>query len=199
MSCGRLEVGLDPPAELDEPRQLGGRDVLLEGGVEGAAEGDVDGAAGRLESPRPDERGHVAEPDRAHAAALDLRPRLEAAGRDVDDDAVLALPALDHALVERPGDERDRPVAAGGRVALVVEEDDAEVGAVVVRRHDVAAVHVRMAARLVDDEPAVGVEVVAGEPPPLEDRRARERRHARGQDPERLAARVVVDRLDVHA
>ena len=104
---------------------------------------------------------------------------------------------LDDALVERPRDERDRPVTARRRVALVVEEDDPEVGAVVLRRDDVAAVHVGVTARLEDEQAAVGVEVLAREAAPLEDRRALERRDAARHDPERLAARVVVDRLDV--
>ena len=99
-----------------------------------------------------------------------LRPGLEAARRDVDDDAVLALLALDDALVERPGDERDRPVPARRRVAGVVEEDDAEVGAVVLGRHDVAAVHVRVAARLEDEQPPHVVEPLGSIAPPLEDR-----------------------------
>jgi hypothetical protein len=106
--------------------------------------------------------------------------------------------ALDDTGVERPGDERDRAVPAGGRVALVVEEHDAELGTRVVRRHDMAAVHVRVTAGLEDHEAAHVVEVVAGEAPPLEDRCALERRHAARHDPKRLAARVVVDGLDPH-
>src|SRR5581483_8745172 len=46
----RLEVGLDRPAELDQPRQLARLDRLLERRVERAAERDVDLAARR---PRP--------------------------------------------------------------------------------------------------------------------------------------------------
>ena len=176
--------------------QLGRLDALLERGVEGTAEGDVDDPPAGRDVARPDERRDVAEAHRPHAPVDNAGPRLEPARRHVDDDAVLALHPLDDALVERPRDERDRAVAARGRVALVVKEDDAEVGAVVLRRHDVAAVHVGVPARLEDEQAAVGVEVLERETAPLEDRRAVERRDAARHDPERLAAGVVVDRLD---
>jgi len=54
-----------------------------------------------------------------------------------------------------------------------------------------------VSARLVDEQPADGVEVVAGKPALVEDRPAPERRGAGGDDAERLAARVVVGRLDL--
>ena len=60
--------------------------------------------------------------------------------------------------------------------------------------HDVAAVHVRVPARLEDEQPADVVEALERVAPPLEDRGAPERLDAAGDDPERLAARVVVDR-----
>ena len=77
-----------------------------------------------------------------------------------------------------------------------MEEDDAEIGAVVVRRDDVAAVHVRVPARLVHEQSAEAIEVVAREAPALQDRRPLERRHAARDDAERLATRVVVDDRD---
>ena len=87
----------------------------------------------------------------------------QAAARHVDGDGDLACARRDRdaAGLDRPGHERDRPVAARRRVALVVEEHDAEVRPVVVRRRDEAAVHVGVAARLVDEQPADIVEVVA--------------------------------------
>ena len=191
-----LDRGLELAPECDQARQLAGRDPFLEARVERPAEGDVDDAARRLDPLPPDEGGDVPEPHRAHPAVLDPRPRLEAPRRDVDDDAVLALAALHDALVERPRDERDRPVPARGRVPLVVEEHDAEIGAVVVRRHDVAAVHVGVAARLEDQEAPEPIEPVAREAAPLEDRPALEGRHAARDDAKRLAARVVVDGRD---
>ena len=102
----------------------------------------------------------------------------------------------DDPLVERPRDERDRPVAASGRVAGVVEEDDAEVGVGVVPGHDVTAVHVGVAPRLVDEQPADVVEPLERITSPLEDRRSAQRLDAAGDDPERLATGVVVDRPD---
>jgi len=86
-------------------------------------------------------------------------------------------------------------VAAGGRIARVVKEDDPEVGAVVLRLRDEAAVHVRVAARLVDEQPAHLVEVLCCEAPLLEDRPPFERWHPARDDPERFARGVVIDRL----
>ena len=80
------------------------------------------------------------------------RERLETSRRHVDDDAGLPPADRQDAALERPRDQRDRAVPAGGRVAGVVEEDDAEIRAVVLRLGDEAAVHVGMAARLVDKQ-----------------------------------------------
>jgi hypothetical protein len=168
------------------------------GGVEGAAEAHVhlDLDPRNLQATSPDEGGHVAKTDRSHLPALDARPGLEAAGGDVDDDARLALLLRDDPLVERPRDERDRAVAAGGRVAGIVEEDDAEVGVLVVRLDDVAAVHVRVPARLEDEQPTDVVEPLERVTPFLQDRAAAERLHSSRDDPERLPAGVVVDGAD---
>jgi hypothetical protein len=54
-----------------------------------------------------------------------------------------------------------------------------------------------VAARLEDEQAAVAIEVIAREAPPLEDRRALERRDAARDDAEGLAARVVVDGRDL--
>ena len=77
-----------------------------------------------------------------------------------------------------------------------MEEDDAEVGAVVVAGHDVAAVHVCVPAGLVDEKATDVVEPLERVPPPLEHRRAFRCLHPADDDPERLAARVVVDGAD---
>jgi hypothetical protein len=129
-------------------------------------------------------------------AILHARPRVQPAGRDVDDDVVLALLPLHDPIVERPGHERDRAVPTGGRIAGVVEEDDPEVCAVVVRRDDEAAVHVGVAAGLEDEEPADVVEPLERVAPPVEDGRAARLVDAARDDPERLASGVVVDRGD---
>ena len=118
----------------------------------------------------------------------------------VDHDVDLAVVRRgDQAGVDRPRAERDRAVPAGGRVAVLVPEQHAEVRAVVVGRHQEAAVHVGVAARL-----------VAQQPPHRVDRAGRgrgsrrsstvapgDRGRAAGHDPERLAGRVVVRRGDL--
>ena len=171
-----------------------GADTLLEEGVERAAEGDVDGAPGDLQPAGVDVRGHVAEAHGLHVAVLDARDRLQPSRGAVDDDAGLRLGRVDDAALDRPRDERDRAVAARGRVARVVEEDDAEVGALVLRLRDEAAVHVGVAARLVDEQAADVVDVLEGVAALVEDRAAGKRVDAAGDDPERLAGRVVIDR-----
>ena len=124
-----LEVGLDRPAELDQARQLVGCDALLQERVERAAEGDVHGAPGGLQSSRVDVSGHVAEAHGLDVPVLDAGDRLQPARGAVDDDAGLRLGGVHDPALDRPGDERDRAVAARSRVARVVEEHDAEVGA----------------------------------------------------------------------
>jgi hypothetical protein len=75
-----------------------------------------------------------------------------------------------------------------------VEEDDAEVGAVVVRLGDEAAVHVGVPAGLEDEQLANLVEPLECEAPLVEDRGALEPRHTAGDDAKRLACGVVVGR-----
>jgi hypothetical protein len=77
-----------------------------------------------------------------------------------------------------------------------VKKDNPEVGAVVLRLRDEAAVHVGVAARLVDEQPAHAVEVLGREAPLLEDRPPLEGRHTARDDPERLTGGVIVDRLE---
>ena len=174
-----LDRGLELAPERDQARKLAGRDPFLEATrrTRRRRRRRRRGPPPRS-PPRQTNDGTFRKRTERTRPSSTRRPRLEAPRRDVDDDAVLALAALDDALVERPRDERDRPVPARGRVALVVEEDDAEIGAVVVRRHDVAAVHVGVAARLEDQEA------------PERDRAARARSGAaRGSSRPRGAAR----------
>ncbi len=79
-----------------------------------------------------------------------------------------------------------------------MEEDDAEIGARVVRLDDVAAVHVGVAARLVDEQPAHVVEPLERVAALVEDRCAPKRIDTARHDAERLARRVVVDGPDLH-
>ena len=193
-----FDLALELAAELDQARELARLDPLLDGGVEGTTERDVDRALAELDTFGPDERGHVAEAHRSHATVLDARPRVEPTRGDVDDDVVLALLLLDDALVERPRDERDRPVPARGRIAGVVEEDDAEVRFRVLRLDDEAAVHVGVPARLVHEQPPNVVEPVVRVAPLVEDRRTLRRLYTVGDDPEWLTRGVVVDRTNFH-
>ncbi len=150
-------------------------------------------------SPRAcDVRGHVAEANGLHVPVLDARDRLQPSRRAVDDHARLRLDGFHDPALDRPRDERDRAVAARGRVARVVEEDDAEVGALVLGLGDEAAVHVGVAARLVDEQAADVVDVLEGVAPLVEDRASGEGVDAAGDDAERLAGRVVVDRRNAH-
>ena len=87
---------------------------------------------------------------------------------------------------------------ARGRIAGVVEEDDAEVGFAVVRLDDEAAVHVGVPARLVDEQPTNVVEPVVRVAPLVEDRRPMRRLDSARHDPERLAGGVVVDSVQLH-
>ena len=88
---------------------------------------------------------------------------------------------------------------ARGRVAVLVPEQDPEVGAVVVGRHEKAAVHVGVPAGLVAEQPADAVDVLAtrGVLAPVSDRLARDLEHAAVDDPKRLAGGVVVGRVDL--
>ena len=87
---------------------------------------------------------------------------------------------------------------ARGRIAGVVEEDDAEVRFRVLRLDDEAAVHVGVPARLVHEQPANVVEPVVRVAPLVEDRRTLRRLDAVGDDPEWLTGGVVVDRTNLH-
>ena len=194
----RFDLALHGSPELDEARKLRRLDALLDRRIERAAEGDVDGSLGELDALRPDERGNVSEAHRAHAAVLHLRPGVEAARGNVHDDVVLSFAPLDDSSLESPGDERDGPVAAGGREARVVEEDDAEVGAVVVGLDDEAAVHVSVPARFVHEQAPYVVEPVERVAALVEDRRPPRCLDAARHDPERLPAGVVVGCADLH-
>jgi len=77
-----------------------------------------------------------------------------------------------------------------------MEEDDAEVGGLVLGLGHVAAVHVRVAARLVDQQAANFVQALGREAPLFENRPTLERRHTAGDYAERLTGGVIVDRLD---
>jgi hypothetical protein len=91
-------------------------------------------------------------------------------------------------------------VAAGGGIAVLVPEEDAEIGAAVVRWNDEPAVHVCVPARLVAQQPTHPLHVLrrARVLAPGEDGRPRNLDASLGDDAERLTCRVVVRRRDLH-
>ena len=131
-----------------------------------------------------------------HASAGDAGDGVQTARRHVHGDLAGRLLQRHHAVLERPGHERDGAVPACGRIAGVVEEHHAEIGAVVIGRGYEAAVHVGVAARLEHEQATHVIEVLGRIAPPLENRRALQRAHPAGDDPERLAGRVVVGDAD---
>ena len=170
-------------------------------GVDRAAVGHVDrDARGVRRRARRRRTGTLRKATLSTIPPLHAHARDDAARRDVDRHVDLAVARRGHRpRLDGPRAERDRPVPARGRVAVLVPEEDAEVGAVVVGRHEEAAVHVGVPARLVAQQPADRLDrlgrgrALAA----LAHRRAGDRRDPRRHDPERLARRVVVRRRDL--
>ena len=170
-------------------------------GEERAAPGDVGLDLAGAHAARHDVGGHVAEGDALGRPGTAVHAGHHAAGRDVDRDVDRAVVGRrDPPGVDGPRAERDRPVPTRGRVAVLVPEQHAEVGAVVVGRDDEAAVHVGVPARLLDEQPPDAVDGLGpgGVRAPFGHGRARDLERALAHDPERLARRVVVGRLDLH-
>ncbi len=143
-------------------------------------------------------RRHVAEGDVPHRAARAAHARDDPPGRHVDRHVGVAVGrGRDEARLDRPRAERDRPVPAGRREAVLVPEQHAEPCAAVVGRDREAAVHVGVPARLVAQQAPHAVDL--GARPrvlaPVAHRRAGDVRRARRHDPERLAGGVVVGRV----
>ena len=80
-----------------------------------------------------------------------------------------------------------------------MEEDHAEVRAVVVRLDDEAAVHVGMPSRLVDEQTAHVVDALERVAALVEDRRPTQRLDPVRHDPEGLPCGVVVGCADLHS
>ena len=153
------------PSAISSPR-CSGVDREAGGGrrqrrVDRAAVGDVDrvGRRGRPTAAGEHVGGHVAEVTAAIAPPSRTRARDPARG-DVDRELDLAVSGgLDAAGLDGPRGERDRAVPARGREAVLVPEQHAELGAVVVGLHEEAAVHVGVPARLVAQQPAHALRV----------------------------------------
>ena len=158
---GALERALDLAARGDQLVESLGHDLEPEvggrhAGVDRAAVGDVDARRPppppRARSRRPARCGTstARPPRRAQRTRATTRP-------DGTSIVTVASPSGAHAIaarLDRPRAERDRAVPARGRVAVLVPEQHAEVGAGVVGRDREAAVHVGVPARLVAQQPA---------------------------------------------
>ena len=83
-------------------------------------------------------------------------------------------------------------MSAGGAVTRVVEEHDADVAFVVDRLGHEAAVHVGVAARLVDEQPSNVIEVLRRVPALVEDGPSHQRYDSTAHDAEGFARGVVV-------
>ena len=200
-----VQLALDPSPQGDQLGQLIGRDAQSPArgareGVDRPAVGDVDLAAGGRYAARDHIRGHVSKRDVPHRPATDADARDHAPGRDVDRDLALAISGRRHPTgLDGPCTERDRPVSARGRVAVLVPEQDTELGPFIVRWHEEAPVHVSVAARLVAEQLAHAVDLLRARRvlTPVPDRGARDLERAEIDDPKRLAGGVVIGRLDL--
>ena len=197
---------LDPSPQVDEP----GRGAGLQGdsqrpglaeeveraaerhvAAQGADTGHVHGHAGAEH-----ERRHVAEGDPAHPAARALGGDRHPAGGRVEADLRRVAVAAKQPGVQERRAERHHGVAAHGAVPLVVEEEHAEVAVGGHRFGEDGAVHVTVSPRLVHQPRAHPVEVVAEMAALGQDRRPGNGRQPGGDDPQRLAGGVGVQRLD---
>jgi hypothetical protein len=154
---GVVEEPLDLTAESDEVTEVlrHDRQIELSGGqgrVDRPAVGDghanlaPGGRHRHVAGYHP--AGYVGEVDRDHALVLEMHPCGHPPGWHVDHDVNAAgLRGRDVAGLHCPDPQRDGAVPAGGRETVLVPEEHPQVSAVVVRRHDESAVHVRMAAR----------------------------------------------------
>src|SRR5690348_5720457 len=92
--------------------------------------------------------GNVDEVDGDHTRVFPVHPCGHPPRWHVDHHVDAAgLRGRDSAGFHGPGPQRDGAVPAGGRETVLMPKQHAQVSAVVVRRHDESAVHVRMAAR----------------------------------------------------
>ena len=161
----------DIEIERAQPRHLHRR---IEGEGEGRHAFEADGAVGG------DEGFHQA------AGALD------------GDAGLSRLPRHD-APIHRPAAERDHRMAAHGGIALVMDEQHGEIGARQIGLDRQHAIHVEMPARLEHQQPAQMIQMLAGMAPLGEDGGPRDRRITRGDEADRLAARVHLDGFDLEA
>src|SRR5439155_10738050 len=138
-----------------------------------------------------DKAGNVLEAHRLDPLVLHDRDRLQPPRWHVYDHLSPRAGSRNQGRLDRPGHQRNRAMTAGGAVARVVEEHHAELGAVILRLRDKAAVHVGVPARLEDESLANVVEMLQREAPLPEDGLSLEARHATADNAERLAGGVI--------
>jgi hypothetical protein len=174
--------------------------------VKGAAVGDVElqrppVAGVHHDLPREDEGGDGAKGDRAGprsaGSLLDLHPGAYETARHLDRHLGFRLRRRHQARVDRPAAERHDGVAAHGRVALAMQEQDGEIGLRMVRLDRHSAIHLCMPTRLEHQEAAIGVVVGAGIAALVQQTAPLQLRIARGDDAQRFAAAVHLDGGDL--
>ena len=200
-----LDRGLDVPTDVDEARHECRLDRQLEAfrrhdRVKRAAVGDrhldAPPGDGHRQAVLQDKAGNILEAHRLDQLVLRDRDRREAARRHVNHHLRPPAGSRDQRRFDRPGDQRDGAVAARSAIAGVVEEDNSELGPVVLRLRDKATVHVGVPARFVHEQLADVVQMLQREAPLLQDGLSPESRHAAADDPKWFAGGVIVHGAD---
>mmetsp|Transcript_37206 Transcript_37206/g.119301 ORF Transcript_37206/g.119301 Transcript_37206/m.119301 type:complete len:368 (-) Transcript_37206:123-1226(-) len=149
---------------------------------------------------RAAEGGRVAQLDLRRLAVLALRLDLHQPSRQVEVEGRGGRASLDrdHPSLEEGSGDADHVVARHGRVDLpLLRHHHAERRLWPCRRQDKVGVLTRVAARLVQQESAVVVEVLCKALPHLHHGSAVDVRHATDDDARRFATAVAVDDLEL--
>ena len=142
-----------------------------------------------------DKGRNVSETNGPHVTVKHRRPSDQPTGRCIYGDTDFAVGSLQTSALERPRYQCNRSVPARGAVAGIVKEDHAKICTGIVRGRDEAAIHIGVAARLVDEEASNVVDICGSPQPTLAYSRTADLRRALDDDPERLTSGVVVDRV----
>ena len=173
----------------------------LDDGVEIAAIGDVDGERPGLrpkfrkvdlQPGRMQERRHIGDAHALDMLASHFIGRIDPAGRGIEAQRS-GLGRPDQAAFQRHGDGADGAMAAHRQAAAGLDEQDAEVAVVARRRHQDAARHLVVAARLEHQPGADPVERGQEMLPPRAHRRPGQRRRPARHHAHRVAAGMRVD------
>ena len=204
-----LHAGPPEPAQRLAPDRDPHR-LAIDDGIEGAAEGNVhgdDAVANRHRHPGAEhERRHILErhavdsrPGRPRRSPGGWRagdPGAHDPGRRLEHDPIRLVSDTDQPPFQGDRADGDHPVTAHGAVALVVHEEHAGVRRRRARLGQHRAIHVGVPAGLVHQRPAERVTMLPHPVALLEHRLANRGREPAGDEPQRLAGRMRVDRLD---